>query len=54
MRKVRTYITKLETAEAEAVAKCKEFMTAGNKNRALVYLKKKKFQAKEIEKAQGA
>ena len=29
-------------------------MKAGNKNRALVYLKKKKFIAKECEKAQGA
>ena len=54
MRKVRTYITKLEKQEEEAIAKCKELMKAGNKNRALVYLKKKKFTAKEVEKAQGA
>ena len=51
MRKVRTHIDKMETQESEAVAKCKELMAAGNKQRAIIFLKKKKLCAKEVEKA---
>ena len=54
IRKVKTYLTKLQKQEDEAVAKCKELVKEGKKDRALIHLKKKKFVGKEIEKAQGA
>lgn len=54
MRKIRTYTDKLTLQEKEVTETIKKFLAEGNKNRALIHLKKKKFVGKEIEKAQGA
>ena len=54
IRKVNTYITKLETQEKECIEVAKELMRNGNKERALIQMKKKKFIQKEVTKTTGA
>ena len=54
IRKIKTYREKLENQEKEAMEKAKDLVKAGEKNRALIHLKKKKFLGKEMEKADGA
>ena len=51
---MKTYIAKLEAQEKECVDQAKEYMKSGNKERALIHMKKKKFIGKELEKAIGA
>ena len=53
-RKIKTYMKKMETQEQQATEKIKELLKAGQKQRAMIHLKQKKFIAKEVEKAQGA
>lgn len=52
-RKIRTYQDKLILQETEVTDKIKEMMRSGQKTRALILLKQKKFVGKEIEKVQG-
>ena len=54
MRKIKTYVEKLENQEKETVEKIKELLKNGQKQRACLFLKQKKFQEKEIEKASAA
>jgi len=44
----------LENQEKEATTKIKTLLKEGQKNRALITLKQKKFLEKELEKAAGA
>ena len=53
-RKIKTYMKKMETQEQQATDKIKELLKAGQKQRAMIHLKQKKFITKEVEKAQGA
>ena len=53
-RKIKTYMEKLENQDKMALEKIKELMKNGQKPRALIYLKQKKFTEKEIEKVNGA
>ena len=54
MTKIKTYVKKLELQEQETTDKIKQLIKDGQKQRAMIYLKQKKFQQKEIEKASGA
>ena len=54
MRKIRTYTEKLEQQDRDAMAKIKELLKNGEKKRAIIHLKQKKFIEKEVEKASGA
>lgn len=53
-RKIKTYQTKLTNQEADLTAKIKTLLKEGQKQRALIILKQKKYLSKEIDKAQGA
>lgn len=53
-RKIRTYQDKLSLQEKDTIAKIKDLVKAGQKNRAIIILKQKKYLEKEIEKASGA
>ena len=54
MTKIKTYVKKLELQEQETTDKIKQLLKEGQKQRACLFLKQKKFQQKEIEKATGA
>ena len=54
MRKLRTYEEKLAQQDKEAMDKIKELIKAGQKERALIHLKKKKFVEAETAKLGGA
>ena len=54
MRKLRTYEQKLNQQDADATAKCKELLKAGQRDRAMLALKKKKFVEAEVTKCAGA
>ena len=53
-RKLRDYEKKLEQQDKEATDKIKELIKEGQKNRAIIHLKKKKFTEAEVAKVQGA
>jgi hypothetical protein len=53
-RKIRTYTEKLRVQDEECTARIKTLMGEGQKGRALIVLKQKKFIGKEMEKADGA
>ena len=50
-RKIRTYTEKLEQQDRDALVKIKELLKSGQKKRAIIHLKQKKFIEKEVEKA---
>ena len=54
IRKVKTYVLKLEKQEEDVITLCKKLILEGKKDRALIQLKKKKFTVAEREKAQNA
>ena len=54
MRKLKTYEKKLAQQDQEATDKIKELLKAGQKERALVHLRKKKFIEAEVNKMNGA
>lgn len=54
MRKLKTYIDKLNIDTEKQDAKIKEQLAQKNKQRALIALKHKKFLEKEVDKALGA
>ena len=54
MRKLRTYEQKLAEQEKQALAKIKELIQAGQKERAIIHLKSKKFIEAEKAKCDGA
>lgn len=53
-RKIRTYQDKLKIQDQELTNKIKEQLKAGQKQRAVIILKQKKYVEKEVEKADGA
>ena len=53
-RKLRDYEKKLEQQDKEATDKIKELIKEGQKQRAIIHLKKKKFTEAEVAKVQGA
>ena len=54
MRTLRTYEQKLVQQDKEATDKIKELIKAGQKERAIIHLKKKKFAEAETRKLEGA
>ena len=52
-RKLRDYEKKLEQQDKEATDKIKELIKEGQKNRAIIHLKKKKFVEAEVTKCSG-
>ena len=54
MRKLRTYEEKLNQQSREATEKIKELIKSGQKERAIIHLKRKKFTEAEITKCSGA
>ena len=54
MRKLRTYEEKLAEQDKAATAKIKELIKAGQKERAIIHLKQKKFVEAEVNKCNGA
>lgn len=54
MRKLRTYDGKLEQQKQDALTKIKELLKCGQKDRAVLHLKKKKFVEAELLKCSGA
>ena len=54
MRKLKNYEEKLAGQEKEALDKIKELCKAGQKERAIIHLKKKKFVEAEVTKCNGA
>ena len=53
-RKLRDYEKKLAQQDKEATDKIKELLKDGQKQRAIIHLKKKKFTEAEVAKVQGA
>ena len=53
-RMIRTYQEKMTNQEKDIVSKIKDLLKDGQKQRALIQLKQKKFMEKEIQKAEGA
>ena len=53
-RKIRTYREGLVLKETETTEKIKELLKSGQKQRAILILKQKKYIEKEITKADGA
>ena len=51
---MKQYYKKIENQGKEQEAKCKKLLKEGNKNRALIALKHKKFMEKELDKVNGA
>ena len=54
MRKLKTYEKKLEEQDKTATEKIKELIKAGQKQRAIIHLKSKKFIEAEVTKCNGA
>lgn len=54
MRQMRTYQDKLQIQEKEVLGKIKDLMNNGEKSRALIQLKRKKYIGKELDKIDGA